>query len=555
MSPLRSWLLLLGGVLVSGGCSAEVSAAGAESSPPAETGAVSERPIERPIERVEVSEARVDPREGALEPAFDTVVAGTLRRLRELTGGRAHGGNVNVAISVRELGPRPVELVRRHADRLQRPASNMKLVTTAAALVLLGPGQEFRTPFESDALLSEGLLQGELVARASGDPVWHPEGFSAERLRDVAAQLRDAGVRRIAGALVLDEGRFLDPGPGPGWPDPSQYWSDYCALCGGFSVQGGVLWAEVTPGAVGTPARVSVRPSPHGLRPRYGVQTTRGGPLDVRVGATETAVTVKGSLPAGREPFVATFAHPDPVDYFASVLAGELARAGIQVEGGVVRRRGVELDPERTRTLAELRSSVDELYRPINSDSDNSVADQLFLALGHTLTGEGSRKGGREAVTLALERLGVSAHGLEQVDGSGLSRDDRISPRQVTALLEAVLAGDSRELLLDSLAVAGESGTLKERMKEEPTRGRVFAKTGWIAGTSALSGVCLSLDGRTLVFSILVDYPPALGGLNTRGFKPMQDELCRLLVTTPVPFPDGGAAGDEKGALFQPEPR
>jgi len=503
-----------------------------------------------------VPQPQVDPREGALNSAFETVVAESISRVRELSGGKAHAGNVNVAISVRELGPRPVELVARHPDRLQRPASNMKLVTTAAALVLLGANQEFLTPFESDAALTEGVLRGDLVARASGDPVWHPEGFAGERLRTVAQQLRDAGVRRIAGALVLDEGRFPAPAPGPGWPEPSQHWSDYCALCAGFSVQGGVIWAEVTPGAPGARARVSVRPAPHGLRSRYDVRTTRGGGVDVRVGATGSAVTVKGSLPSGREPFLATFSHPDPVDYFASVLAEELSAVGIAIEGGVVRRRGVELDGERVRTLAELRSSVDELYRPINSESDNSVADQLFLALGHTLTGEGSREGGREAVKLALERLGVSAHGLEQVDGSGLSRHDRISPRQVTALLEAVLAGDSRELLFDSLAVAGESGTLKDRMGKEPTRGRVFAKTGWIAGTSALSGVCLTLDGRTLAFSILVDYPPALGGMNTRGFKPMQDELCRILVTTPrLAVSPSAATGGESGAWLTAEER
>ncbi len=486
--------------------------------------------IERVPERVKAPEPEIDPRHGVLDAVFEKVVAEAFEKARRISNGKAHSGNIDVAISVRELGEVSVDLVARHAERAQRPASNMKLVTTSAALVLLGANQEFLTPFESDAPLVDERLQGDLVARASGDPVWHPEGRAEERLREVARALRAAGVRRIDGDLVLDEGGFLEPGPGPGWPDPSQYWADYCALCAGFSVQGGVLWATVTPRAAGTEARLAVHPAPHGLRSRYGVDTTRAGPVDVRVGATTSAVTVKGSLPAGRDSFVATFAHPDPVAFFGSVLAGQLEREGIALQGRIVRRRNVVLDPERTRSLAELRSSVDELYSPINSESDNSVADQLFLALGHTIVGSGTREGGLEAVKVALERLGVSASGLVQVDGSGLSRQNRVRPRQVTALLEAVLSSASKGLLLDSLAVAGESGTLARRMRDTPASGRVFAKTGWISGTSALSGVCLSLDGRTIVFSILIDYPAALGGLNTHCFKPMQNRLCEILV-------------------------
>jgi D-alanyl-D-alanine carboxypeptidase/D-alanyl-D-alanine-endopeptidase (penicillin-binding protein 4) len=166
---------------------------------------------------------------------------------------------------------------------------------------------------------------------------------------------------------------------------------------------------------------------------------------------------------------------------------------------------------------------------PINTWSNNACADQLFLALGHAHGGAGTREGGARATRAALDRLGVSSAGLVQVDGSGLSRDNRVSAAQITALIEAVLrrGGKTAIAYVDSLAVAGMSGTLEHRT----TKGNLRAKTGFIAGTSALSGLVESADGRTLVFSILVDYP-RFEGLNRSCWKPMEDEIVSALANS-----------------------
>jgi D-alanyl-D-alanine carboxypeptidase/D-alanyl-D-alanine-endopeptidase (penicillin-binding protein 4) len=170
---------------------------------------------------------------------------------------------------------------------------------------------------------------------------------------------------------------------------------------------------------------------------------------------------------------------------------------------------------------------------PINTDSINAVADQLFLTLGQELEGEGSAAGGARATARALAELGIDTAGFVQSDGSGLSRENRVTARQLTELLAAVLRLDAHtaQLYRDSLAVAGETGTLGKRMRNSPAAGRVHAKTGFIAGVSSLSGVALSpgSGGRELVFSCIVSYPP-VDGLNTKCWKPMQDELCALLV-------------------------
>jgi len=164
--------------------------------------------------------------------------------------------------------------------------------------------------------------------------------------------------------------------------------------------------------------------------------------------------------------------------------------------------------PVGTR-LAELRSPLDDILIPINTASVNGVADQLFLALGQAIAGEGTRAGGSDATARALDRLDVPRAGLVQVDGSGLSRLNRVTAHQITSLLRAVLARDPRtaELFLGSLAVAGERGTLEDRMSDTPAEGRVHAKTGWISGASG--GKNASASGRRSSRRTPASSPPA----------------------------------------------
>ena len=461
-----------------------------------------------------------------------TRIADSLASAARATKDTVNARNTTVAVCVRRLG-RPGALVALEADRALRPASNMKLVTAAAPLVLLGPDAMLETPFDAGGELDGGVLRGDLVVRAGGDPLFDPsaDGRVAHLLAPLVADLRAAGLTRIAGNLVLDEGGYAAPAPGPGWPDASQYWQEHCALAGGFSANAGCLTAVVGATRTGELARAEVHPLHHGLARTGTVRTVALPPLDVRVGVQGVGtrqVVLDGKIPASVPHWTSRFAHPDPVELFGNVLAAALREGGIVLDGQVVRARR----PETLRTLATLRTPVISLLGPINTDSNNAVADQLFLALGGRLYGEPTRAGGAKATAAALEKLGVSAKGLVQVDGSGLSRDDRITARQLAALLDAVLAepGPRADAFLASLAVGGETGTLSARLKEKDVRGRVRAKTGFIGGTSTLSGVIETAAGEWLVFSILIEYP-RFGGLNTSHWKPLQDELVKELLS------------------------
>jgi len=464
----------------------------------------------------------------ALGDAVEREIARAVARAKDASRGQANGASCTVAVHVRELGG--PELVARLAGTALRPASNLKLVTCATALVLLGPDARFETPFEARGEVRAGVLHGDLVARAGGDPLYRAGGDGSidPWAEDLARQLRAAGIQEVGGDLVLDEGRFLVPGPGPAWPDARDHWQEYCALSGGFSANAGSLTAIVRPGAVGAAASVRVRPADHGLERKVDVTTgPRRSSLSVAVEARARGVVVRGRIPSDVSEYRASFAYPDPVDLFGHALVGGLARAGVPVRGGLRRERDARGGPR----VATLASPVADALVPILRDSHNAVADQLFFATAHQLGLPGDREGGFAATRRALERLSVSTEGFVQRDGSGLSRDDRISPRQLTALLAAVLEGEPRnaELFRAALPVAGESGSLSDRMRSGPARGKVRAKTGFIGGTSALSGLVETEDARTLVFSIQVEYP-RVDGLNTRAWKPMQDAICEHLV-------------------------
>jgi D-alanyl-D-alanine carboxypeptidase/D-alanyl-D-alanine-endopeptidase (penicillin-binding protein 4) len=464
-----------------------------------------------------------------LSQAVEAAVARALGRARKASKDKVHGNNTVVSVMAVDAGTGRI-LVQRLSEVPLVPASNLKLMTAAAALAELGADGAFVTRFVTVAPVVDGVLQGDLVVRAGGDPLHEREGDGSlgSWLDPLAEALTAAGINRVAGALVLDEGNWLDPGPGPMWPAKSQHWRDYCGLAGGFSANGGCFRATVTAGEPGARAGVVLRPRHHGLT-RKGSVTTGGQRVAVNVGANRSGVTVRGKIKAGSRPYVAEFSHPDPVELFGHAVVGGLADRGMIIDEGYRRERGVVLE-EPVRQVAELRTPITSVMKAILLDSNNPVADQLFLATGAAVRGSGTRQAGAEAVRTALSRLGVSTRSLVQVDGSGLSKANLATAQQLAALVAAVIhqGGSMRSAILDSLPVAGRSGKLAGRMRGTAAEGRVRAKTGWVKGASGLSGVAETEAGDEVVFSILVKYP-LVDGLNTAAWKPMQDEICAAL--------------------------
>ncbi|MFT7486543.1 MAG: D-alanyl-D-alanine carboxypeptidase/D-alanyl-D-alanine-endopeptidase (penicillin-binding protein 4), partial [Candidatus Paceibacteria bacterium] len=401
--------------------------------------------------------SKLETRDAKLESRVEGHIRKAVAEAKKRSKGKVTASNCRVAVSV--VTASGEELVARLASSALRPASNMKLVTSAAALASLGADWHFTTDFDSPGQVQAGVLKGDLVIRAGGDPFFDAQGNGkvGHLFAPAIKALKALGIREVSGDLVLDEGNYLVPGPGPGWPAPNQFWQEHCALAAGLTANASCLTAVVKPRGVGETAFAELRPHLGGLVRNGSVKTVSASSrLDIAVGATSTKATLRGKIPSSAGEWDQRFSHPDPVGLFGAVMLEALQAGGIRVSGQVRRERGV---PE-CATLTRLRTPLASVLGPINAQSNNAVADQLFFALGAELEGAGTRAAGSAAVHSALTQLGVSPKGLSQVDGSGLSWDDRVTPRQLSSLLSAVLSGSEvwAQLFRDSLAVAGSKG-------------------------------------------------------------------------------------------------
>ncbi len=399
----------------------------------------------------------------------------------------------------------------RHEDRFT-PASNMKLLSAAAALHGLGRGFQFETRFE--------LRGGRLIVIAGGDPNWitgtqHEPDTAWRGL--VAAMLRK-GVRSLRG-VTLDERPFTGPSRPPTWPQ-DQLDTYYCAPTGGLVLDQGAFRLAVKP--MGSTADASL------VAPLVGMPVEGSiAVVDQKKGAVYGAldlgdrVRVQGKVFRGAALAEITVAVREPLPWFQKGLEEALAQAGIRIdpaaecpEDGVLYVHRTPLQPALVRTLEA---------------SSNFDAEQLVRVLGAIKSGDGSLAGGVAAVRSVLdEALGSCGDKLVQFDGSGLSRGNEVTPSLLVRALRVVAASDDAETFLTALPLAGETGTLAGRFESSPVKGRVRAKTGWIRGASSLSGILERKDGSRCVFAILMNYDPKKNGLNGQ-LKDLQEQIVEAL--------------------------
>lgn len=499
---------------------------------PAPTGSAAKtapRPTETLTEGIEPPEP-----EALLAGALDRPVARILDEARQrafdASKGRCAPHQTTIAIECVDLST-GLRLVSSRSEEPMVPASNLKVVTAGAALLGLGADAQFETVFEAIGAIAGGRLDGDLVVRAGADPMHRREGDGSLTpwFDELAADLRAAGIDSISGDVVLDHGPFVPLGTGPEWPDSRQHWQQYCGLASGFSANGGAY--RVTVSSSERSARVVLRPRNHGLS-RRGTVDVGGKANDLRVGANAGGVTVGGKVPAGFGPFVKEFRHPDPDRLFASTLRGALADRGIRFGRVLMPGEASAAREGRGSVVHVMRSPVRSTLEAVLGDSNNPVSDQLFALVGGRVAGDGSREGSAAAIRSILVDHGVDVTGLVQVEGSGLSRANRVTARTLCGVHAAVASSpELAGVYIEALLRSGVDEKLADRMVGTAAEDRVVAKTGWIGGASSFSGLVLDDDDSPrLAFAILVSYP-RVSGLNTKAWKPMQDELCALFAS------------------------
>ncbi len=398
-------------------------------------------------------------------------------------------------------------LAEHGGDTLVNPASNAKLITSAAALDALHPEFRFKTEYYVQGVLRDGTLHGNLVVKGYGDP-----SIVSERLMRVANELYLFGVERITGSVIVDGSYFDDNEEARGWELEESPDRAYAAPVSALEVNYNATAIYVRPGTeLGAPAIVHVDPPCEEVVLKGDVITDRFG-RGVRVvsqkdksedGKDITALTVEGTVGMRQSPFRMYRRVYSPLKHFGSVLTYFLQQRGVHMRHSVIEGHV----PDGARLILVDRSPrLTEVVANMNHYSNNIMAETLIKAMGAEVMGTpGTFENGLAVAHRFLEtKVGFKPRSYTFDNGSGLNDVDRFTSREIVTLLGYMSRDfETGTEYASSLAVAGTQGTIGFRMRDTPAERRLRAKTGTLHGVSALSGYVVQPSGDVVAFSIL----------------------------------------------------
>ncbi|HEY9881961.1 MAG TPA: D-alanyl-D-alanine carboxypeptidase/D-alanyl-D-alanine-endopeptidase [Leptolyngbyaceae cyanobacterium] len=415
-------------------------------------------------------------------------------------------------------------LYARDADQFFIPASNAKLLTTAAALDFLGPAYRIRTSIYASPQ-PNGLTTLRVVGR--GDP-----SLTTADLAELVQPVSQSGLRQIS-QLIGDDSYFPGSAVNPNWE-----WEDvqagYGAPVNGLILNGNAMNLSVAPQAVGQPLQVTWENPLQANTWRIVNQARTVAPGEtesVAVGRdlSQPVLYLDGQLVAGSEAEAVAIAVSSPAQAFLDQLQQLLAAQSISVGRTTVDLLG---SPQLANELAFHQSPpLSDLLVPTNRDSDNLYAEALLKTVGVNYFPQRSTQAteaGIEAVTSILVNLGMDASRFSLADGSGLSRHNLVTPSALVEILQIMATHPQADVYRNSLAVAGVSGTLRNRLRGTVLEGRLYGKSGAVSGNVALSGYVNVPNYRPLVVSILINNSNQRAGTLRQGIDQMLLTLAEV---------------------------
>ena len=428
---------------------------------------------------------------------YNRLPADIVAKLRS-TGARENG----VSVYVQDVNsPKPLLAYQDSTARV--PASVMKLITSYAALGILGPNYRWPLDVFTRGQIKNGTLQGDLIIKGYGSPE-----FKTADLRKVLKGIRQKGIRNISGRVVFDNSYFNAPRQSAGSFDGralSHYNAKPDALLfnerlSSFHVSARGKRVKVTTSTPAANLKIvnRIRKTRRGCRPRMRV-THRG---------SQTIVSFSGrfSRRCGTRTYTKVVSAP------ANMIFGAMKTYWKRDVGGNFNARfAMGHVPAGSRLLLKSYSrTLAQILPTIDKDSNNVMARQLLLTIGAKRSGGvGTERNGANAIGAWLASRGLHFPELRIENGSGLSRVARISARHIGDLLVDAYRSPYRQYLMQSLAVAGVDGTMKRRLKGTRVRGRGFFKTGTLRDVRSIAGYVKAADGKTYVMAILHNDPRA----------------------------------------------
>ncbi len=394
-------------------------------------------------------------------------------------------------------------LYARNADQEFMPASNFKLLVGSTALHRLGPNFSYMTTVAADAPQRSGIENGNIYLRGGGDAL-----LSVADLRQAAATVAADGIHEVTGSVVTDASHFDAQRYGYGWSwDDLPYY--YAPVITALELEDGVARVQIEqPSAIGSAPRVNVAPESTAFTVD---DDLRAGPpgsantIDVaRPWNLPETIQLHGSYPLGDRSGGSFFvAVPDPESLAGDVFLKALESSGVTVANGVTRGK-IAARPVVLWSHASLL--MPQLLARFWYPSDNLMGELLLKELGVLGAGEpGTDEHGAAVERQFLRSVGVDPGTVTIADGSGLSQYDRITPRDLLAILEYDWRAPYREVVLDALPVAGVRGTLRRSFLGTSAEYHVFAKTGSISHVRTISGFIQTRTHGVVTFSLLVN--------------------------------------------------
>lgn len=418
----------------------------------------------------------------------------------------------SLSVLVREIG-RDAPLVSHNAGVPRNPASTMKVVTTYAALGMLGPAYTWRTRAWAAGPLRDLVLDGDLVIEGGGDPF-----MTADRWWGFVNGLRQAGIERVTGDVVIDNSYFAHQGDDRAVFDNRPYRS-YNVLPDALMVNFQTVNVSVVPDAVSGNVRARVNPWPANLAVENSVRLEQGpcrrgsGGVVVAMpdGPTGNRLSLGGHYASGCGPLSVTRAVMRAPDFAYGIFRTYWQQSGGTLDGGL---RLATVPPGARLLYTHESLTLAEVIRLVNKFSSNVMARQLLLTVAAEKGGRpATPAAGARAITEYLGSRGIAIPELVIENGSGLSRLERITATGLADVLADALRSPYAPEFQASLPLSAVDGTLRRRFRAEEMAGRLRMKTGSLQDVSALAGYVTAASGRTYVAVIILNHRGAdLGG-------------------------------------------